>query len=60
MMPNKLKCVVCGGDHVPHPAVCDPEGMQRQIAKLGARTWNRLTRPQRNKPPASARRVRPT
>jgi hypothetical protein len=38
-------CIVCGGEHESHPAVCDPKGMERQIAKLGARTWNRLTRP---------------
>jgi hypothetical protein len=36
-------CIVCGGDHQPHPLMCDDAGMERQIKKLGARRWNQIT-----------------
>lgn len=42
---NKASCMVCGGDHEPSTDVCDPDGMDRVIAKIGADKWNRLTRP---------------
>lgn len=36
-------CIVCGGDHNPHPADCDAAGMDAQAAKLGSRKWNQIT-----------------
>ena len=36
-------CMVCGGDHVPSPSICDSDGMDRQIARLGGKRWNALT-----------------
>ena len=38
-----MNCIVCGGDHMPSPSTCDVDGMDRQIAKLGAKRWNALT-----------------
>jgi hypothetical protein len=38
-----MRCIVCGGDHQPSSDVCDPEGMDREIARLGAKRWNALT-----------------
>jgi hypothetical protein len=38
-----LQCIICGGDHEPHPMMCDDAGMDEQIVRLGARRWNRLT-----------------
>lgn len=37
-----LRCILCGGPHEPHPAVCSDEGMDAVIAAVGARKWNRL------------------
>jgi hypothetical protein len=38
-----MRCIVCGGDHQPAPLVCDPAGMDREIKRMGARRWNRIT-----------------
>lgn len=38
-----MRCIVCGGDHQPSAAACDPDGMDREIARLGAKRWNALT-----------------
>lgn len=38
-------CIICGGNHVPDVKTCkaNPTGMEKQIKKLGARLWNRLS-----------------
>jgi hypothetical protein len=36
-----MRCILCGGDHEPHAASCDPEGMDREIARMGNAVWNR-------------------
>jgi hypothetical protein len=38
-----MRCIVCGGDHQPSPSVCDSDGMDREIARLGYKRWNALT-----------------
>jgi hypothetical protein len=38
-----MRCIVCGGDHQPCASVCDPDGMDREVARLGAKRWNELT-----------------
>ncbi len=38
-----MRCIVCGGDHEPRVNACDPEGMDREAARLGAKRWNALT-----------------
>ena len=38
-----MRCIVCGEDHQPSASVCDPDGMDREAAKLGAKRWNYLT-----------------
>lgn len=42
-----IRCLVCGGEHAPKLGVCDDAGMDRQIATMGARQWNRITKPTR-------------
>jgi hypothetical protein len=42
-MKQTLRCILCGGDHEPSAARCDELGMDREIARLGARRWNRLS-----------------
>lgn len=37
-----IRCMVCGGDHEPNPAVCNSDGMDREIERLGSRRWNRI------------------
>ena len=41
-MEREMRCILCGGDHEPHPARCDDEGIDREIARMGARRWNQL------------------
>jgi hypothetical protein len=39
-----LRCIVCGGEHQPTSAMyCDEDGMDREIARMGSRQWNRIT-----------------
>lgn len=38
-----MRCIVCGGDHQPSAAICDPDGMDREAARLGVERWNALT-----------------
>lgn len=38
-----LRCIACGTDHDPTETKCSDEGMGRQIARMGARQWNRIT-----------------
>lgn len=39
-----MRCIVCGGEHQPSSAMyCDEDGMDREIARMGARHWNRIT-----------------
>jgi hypothetical protein len=41
---NEVRCIVCGGDHLPtSPMICDEDGMDREIARMGNRLWNRIT-----------------
>ncbi len=37
-----MRCIVCGGDHQPKSDLCDPEGMDKEIARLGLKhAWNK-------------------
>jgi len=38
-----MRCLVCGGNHLPSASVCDPDGMDREATRLGAKRWNALT-----------------
>jgi hypothetical protein len=38
-----MRCIVCGGDHQPRSDLCDSDGMDREIARLGGKRWNALT-----------------
>lgn len=39
-----LRCIVCGGAHRPTGAMsCDEDGMEREIKRMGAQLWNRIT-----------------
>lgn len=38
-----MKCIVCGGNHQPRADICDSDGMDREIARLGAERWNAIT-----------------
>ena len=38
-----MRCIVCGGDHQPRADVCDPAGMDREAARMGAKRWNAIT-----------------
>jgi hypothetical protein len=38
-----MRCIVCGGDHVPKAGICDSEGMDREAARMGSRKWNAIT-----------------
>ncbi len=38
-----MRCIVCGGDHQPSATVCDLDGMDREIARMGAKKWNAIT-----------------
>lgn len=43
-MTERLRCIVCGGEHQPTSAmVCDEDGMDREIARMGNRQWTRIT-----------------
>ena len=44
-MPDQAslpRCMICGTDHQPG-GQCDDAGMDRQIERMGARRWNRIT-----------------
>lgn len=39
-----MNCILCGGDHHPgEPSACDPDGIDREIQRMGARLWNRIS-----------------
>lgn len=40
-MPNAPHCLLCDTEHALSEP-CDPGGLGRQMARLGARRWNRL------------------
>lgn len=45
MAETKVYCIVCSGEHQPtSPMVCDEDGMDREIARMGAQRWNRITK----------------
>jgi hypothetical protein len=40
-----MRCILCGGDHEPEPKLCEqnPEGMDREINRLGSMRWARMS-----------------
>lgn len=38
-----VRCIVCGGGHEPRLDICDPNGMDKEIERIGARRWNAIT-----------------
>ena len=38
-----MRCIVCGGNHQPATSVCDPDGMDREAARMGYRKLNAIT-----------------
>jgi hypothetical protein len=44
MTVREPRCIVCGGPHQPmSPFYCDEDGMEREITRMGAPLWNRIT-----------------
>jgi hypothetical protein len=38
-----MRCIVCGGDHQPQASVCNLDGMDREVSRMGAKKWNAIT-----------------
>ena len=45
---SELRCILCGGNHIagdPNLSQCleNDEGIDREVARMGCRRWNRIS-----------------